>query len=68
MEASPAIPTSRKMDIPENIRKECSLSFSTEGEIAICIRTSAGLSVARVNADGRSKYLLYGFNLHCPLN
>ena len=43
-----------QMDVPENIRKECSLSFSTEGEVALCVRTSmAGLSVARVNADGR---------------
>ncbi len=44
-----------QMDVPENIRKECSLSFTTDGEVALCVRTSmAGLSVARVNADGRS--------------
>ncbi len=43
-----------ELEVPENIRKECTLSFKTDSEIAMCIRTSmAGLSVARVNADGR---------------
>ncbi len=43
-----------QLDVPENIRKECAISFSTEDEIALCTRTSmAGLSVAKVNADGR---------------
>lgn len=44
----------RNLDIPDTIRTECKKSFSKEAEAALCLRTSmAGLSVARVNADGR---------------
>ncbi len=43
-----------QLDVPENIQKECANSFSSAGEVALCVRTSlAGLSVAKVNADGR---------------
>ncbi|MFL5785091.1 MAG: hypothetical protein ACJ76H_10800 [Bacteriovoracaceae bacterium] len=41
-------------DVPMLVRTECETSFKREWEQALCIRTSlAGLSVAKVNADGR---------------
>ncbi len=44
----------RTLDIPENIRSECELSFKRDWEVALCLRTSmAGLAVAKVNADSR---------------
>ncbi len=44
----------KEMEIPESVRTECKKSFPKENDNALCLRTSmAGLSVARVNADGR---------------
>lgn len=44
----------KDMDIPENIRAECTRSFPIPWEVALCLRTSmAGVSVAKVNADIR---------------
>jgi hypothetical protein len=42
------------LEVPSAVRTECETSFRTDWEQALCIRTSlAGLSVAKVNADGR---------------
>ena len=44
----------RTREIPDSIRSECQLSFTTDGERALCVRTGlAGISVAAVNADIR---------------
>lgn len=43
-----------QMNVPKKVRKECSDSFQSDWEVALCIRTSmAGLSVTKVNADSR---------------
>lgn len=42
------------MDVPSQVRADCSKAFTTDWEAAICMRTSmAGFSVAKVNADSR---------------